>query len=134
MLHYRARTAIPRFGTQGPLSVDKLNLEMLLKWWAGVVSKVENPLYKHAFFCSRTMLVHFFSSSVSYPFAVVASNISSLRLNSSLSTAAVFCRLFADRYAMIDLCLGTLRQSRSRSSSILTVHDAMYVQLFSLAT
>lgn len=60
----------------------------------------------HAFFCKRTILVHFFSSKVSYFFTVVASNASSARFNSSLRAAAVFGRLFAERYAMIDLCLG----------------------------
>ena len=51
------------------------------------------------------MLVHFFSSKVSYFLAVAASKISSPRFSSILSAAAAFGRLFADRYAMIDLCL-----------------------------
>lgn len=63
--------------------------------------------YKPAFFCKRTILVHFFSSNVSYFFAVAASKLSSPRPNSSLSVAAVFGKLFADKYAIIDLCLGT---------------------------
>lgn len=67
---------------------------------------MDRALYcEHAFFCKRTILVHFFSSNVSYFFTVAASNTSSGRFNSSLSAAAVFGRLFAERYAMIDLCL-----------------------------
>ena len=56
-----------------------------------------------AFFWRRMTLVHFFSNNVSYFVAVVASKTSSPRPNSVLSTAAVFGRLFADRYAMMDL-------------------------------
>ena len=55
------------------------------------------------FLCSRTMLVHFFSSSDSYFFAVAASNTSSLRFSSALSTLAALGRSLAVRYAMMDL-------------------------------
>lgn len=60
---------------------------------------------EHAFFCKRAMLVHFFSSNPSYLFAVVESKASSGRFNSVLSVVAVSDRLFAVKYAMMDLCL-----------------------------
>jgi hypothetical protein len=98
-----------RFGTRDPLSVIESWLDIALK----VVGRYDKQngvsQYKHTFFCNRTMLVHFFSSNVSYFFAVAASKTSSPRLNSALSAAAVFGKLFADRYAIIDLCLGTQR-------------------------
>jgi hypothetical protein len=78
------------------------------KRWAGGVRGKKNLYCRHAFFCNRTIAVHFFSSNDSYFVVVAASKTSSPRLNSALNAAAVFCRLFADRYAMIDLCLGTL--------------------------
>lgn len=65
----------------------------------------------HAFFCRRTMPVHFFSSNVSYFFAVPASKTSSPRLSSVLRAAAESGRLFAVRYAIIALCLGRHCQS-----------------------
>lgn len=57
------------------------------------------------FFCNRTTLVHFFSSRPSYFLTVLESRTSSGRLSSCRSAAAVSGRLFADRYAMIDLWL-----------------------------
>jgi hypothetical protein len=58
---------------------------------------------ERAFFCNRTMPVHFFSSRVSYFFAVAVSNVFSLMLVSSRREAAAFGRLLAERYAMMDL-------------------------------
>lgn len=57
------------------------------------------------FFCRRTMLVHFLSSRFSYFFAVAASNTSSGKFRSALTAAAALGRLFAARYAIMDLCL-----------------------------
>lgn len=51
------------------------------------------------------MLVHFFSSSVSYLLIVLASKVSSATPSSFLNVAADSGRSFAERYAMIDLCL-----------------------------
>lgn len=49
------------------------------------------------------MPVHFFSNSDSYFFAVPASKTSSLRSSSARSAAAALGRLFAVRYAIMDL-------------------------------
>lgn len=68
------------------------------------------------FFCRRTTLVHFFSRRPSYFLTVVVSSTSSGRLSSSLSAAAVLSKLFAERYAIIDLCLPAYISSSSRSS------------------
>lgn len=57
------------------------------------------------FFCNRTILVHFFSSNDSYFFAVAASYTSSPSDISSRRAAALCVKLFAERYAMTDLCL-----------------------------
>jgi hypothetical protein len=56
------------------------------------------------FFCSRTTLVHFFSSSPSY-FRLVASSKLAAMLTSSRNAAAVFGALMTPRYAMMALCL-----------------------------
>ena len=91
---------MPRSGTRGPISATERRLDI-----ARVEIEAEILYYQHAFFCKRTMLVHFFSSSVSYFFTVAASKASSGRLNSSLRAVAVFGKLVAERYAIIDLCL-----------------------------
>lgn len=57
------------------------------------------------FLCKRAILVHFFSSNVSYFFMVAESKTSSESFSSSLRAAAAFGNSFADRYATIDLCL-----------------------------
>ena len=57
------------------------------------------------FLCSRTMLVHFFSSSDSYFLAVATSKTSSLRFSSVLSMLAALGRSLAVKYAMMDLWL-----------------------------
>lgn len=62
------------------------------------------------FFCSRTTLVHFFSRSPSYFFAVAASNSFSGRFRSSRSTWALFAWPVERRYAMRDLCLSARDQ------------------------
>ena len=91
---------MPRFGTPGPISATERRLDIAR---VGIEAKI--LYYKHAFFCKRTILVHFFSSNVSYFFTVAASKASSGRFNSSLRAAAVFGKLVAERYAIIDLCL-----------------------------
>lgn len=58
------------------------------------------------FFCNRRPIVHFFSNNVSYFVVVAASNTFSSRPDSALSIAAASGRLFADKYAMMDLFLG----------------------------
>jgi hypothetical protein len=55
------------------------------------------------------MLVHFFSNNVSYFLAAASSKASMLRPNSALSAAADSGKLFAERYAMIDLWLAAVR-------------------------
>lgn len=57
------------------------------------------------FFCRRTTLVHFFSRRPSYFLTVLGSRASSDRPSSCRNAAAVLGRLFAERYAMMDLCL-----------------------------
>lgn len=81
------------------------------------------------FFCRRTTLVHFFSSSPSYFLTVLVSSTSSGRLSSSRNVAAVPGRLFAERYAIIDLCLPAHVSQRTRRS----VAKEPDLQLFSLA-
>lgn len=75
----------------------------------------KNMQCKPTFFCKRTTLVHFFSSSDSYFFATAASKTSFSRLNSVLSVAAVSEKSLADRYAMIDLCLESIALASVRS-------------------
>lgn len=69
---------------------------------------MESLLRRHTLFCNRAILVHFFSSNVSYFITVGPSKTSSPRLNSARSAVAEFGRLFANRYAIIDLCLRKL--------------------------
>lgn len=71
------------------------------------VSIYRGQIYKfllRTFFCSRTTLVHFLSSSPSYLLLVAASKLSP-RFSSSRNVAALLCRLIDVRYAIIDLCL-----------------------------
>lgn len=63
----------------------------------------------NTFFCSRTTLVHFFSSSPSYFFRVASSKLGGT-LTSSRSAAAVFGAFITPRYAIIALFLPTSRQ------------------------
>jgi hypothetical protein len=56
-----------------------------------------------AFFCRRITLVHFFSNNVSYFLTVTALKVSSSSPSSVLSAATAFGKLFADKYATIDL-------------------------------
>jgi hypothetical protein len=80
-----------------------------------------------AFFCNRAILVHFFSNNVSYFFAVASSKTFSPRPNSARREAAAFGKLFADRYAMIDLCLGKQRQLRQGALGVVPhLGDATY--------
>jgi hypothetical protein len=94
--HCRSRTVMSRSVFRGPLSNDDYSQSQVYG----------DEVPRHTFFCSRTTLVHFFSSRPSYFLAVLASNTSSPRLISARSAAAVFDRLFAERYAIMDLCLG----------------------------
>lgn len=59
---------------------------------------------ERTFFCSRTTLVHFFSSNPSYFFEVAASKESPI-CNSSLRAFAALGRLLEERYAIMALCL-----------------------------
>lgn len=71
-----------------------------------------------AFFCKRTVLVHFFSSKVSYFFTAVASKSVSAMPNSFLSAEAVSGRSCEDKYAIIDLCLRAYSASSTRKTTI----------------
>jgi len=61
-------------------------------------------IHLRTFFCNRTTLVHFLSSSPSYFLLVAASKLSP-RFSSSRNAAALLGRLVDVRYAIIDLCL-----------------------------
>lgn len=83
-----------------------------------IMGKRSHGLFARTFFCKRTTLVHFFSRRPSYFLTVLVSSTSSGRLSSSRSAAAVLGKLFAERYAMIDLCLPIRVSSGSQASEI----------------
>jgi hypothetical protein len=63
----------------------------------------------NTFFCNRTTLVHFFSSSPSYFFRVASSKLGDM-LTSSRNAAAVFGAFMTPKYAIIALFLPVSRQ------------------------
>jgi hypothetical protein len=63
----------------------------------------------NTFFCNRTTLVHFFSSSPSYFFRVASSKLGDT-LTSSRNAAAVFGAFITPKYAIIALFLPASRQ------------------------
>lgn len=105
VLSYRVRIEASHFSIQDPLSVVKGRLDVTARLVSNTVGGREDLKRRHAFFCKRAMLVHFFSSIPSYLFAIFGSNTSSPRFTSLLSAAAVSGRSLATRYAIIDLCL-----------------------------
>lgn len=62
-------------------------------------------------FCKRMLLVHFFSSIVSYLLIVVGS-----KFSSSFSVDVVWVKPFAVKYARIDLFLGNGCQKRTTAT------------------
>jgi hypothetical protein len=81
------------------------------------------------FFCNRTTLVHFFSRSPSYFFAVVESKSLSGRFSSSRSTCALLAWPVERRYAMRDLWLSACDQRMDMQYG----REGVCVQLLSLS-